>query len=174
LLAETRGSTPKRVVKKRQRELASGEKKDKAADEGEDEDAHSEEDKDEGSEDGSAGRVRADNEPRFRPFKCQVVGCEWSFETAQRLKMHGRVHQCTFRVCSSLFGHVKARETEPARTDDQPLITVLAKRYTCSHRDHTDSLPSFSRWSDLQAHIKTEHPPVCPYEACHVSSAHSA
>jgi hypothetical protein len=112
LLAETRGSTPKRVVKKRQREFASGEK-DKAADEGEDEYAHSEEDEDEGSEDGSTGRVRADNEPRFRPFKCQVEGCEWTFETAQRLKMHGKVHQCELRFCSSLFDDV---ELESNRT----------------------------------------------------------
>lgn len=113
MLAETRGSTPKRVVKKRQRQLASGEKKDKAADEGEDEDAHSEADEDEGSEDGNAGRVRADNVPRFRPFKCQVEGCEWTFETAQRLKMHGKVHQCESRFCSSLVNDVKAREAGP-------------------------------------------------------------
>jgi hypothetical protein len=96
LLAETRGSTPKRVIKKRQRELASGEKKVKAADEDEEEDANGEADEDEGSEDGNVGRVGADDEPRFRPFKCQVEGCEWSFETAQRLKMHGKVHQCKF------------------------------------------------------------------------------
>lgn len=113
MLAETRGSTPKRVVKKRQRQLASGKKKDKAADEGEDEDAHSEADEDEGSEDGNAGRVRADNVPRFRPFKCQVEGCEWTFETAQRLKMHGKVHQCESRFCSSLVNDVKAREAGP-------------------------------------------------------------
>lgn len=30
---------------------------------------------------------------RFRPFQCDVPGCEWSFETAQRLKMHKKTHK---------------------------------------------------------------------------------
>jgi hypothetical protein len=29
----------------------------------------------------------------FKPFKCEVEGCDWAFDTLQRLKVHGKVHQ---------------------------------------------------------------------------------
>lgn len=32
-------------------------------------------------------------EIRFRPFKCEFEGCGWGFETAQRLRVHKRVHE---------------------------------------------------------------------------------
>ena len=77
LLSETRASTPKRVIKKRQTpapsENASGEESD-------------------------GDLIRAEDEPRFRPFKCLVSGCGWDFETAQRLKVHARVHQGQFEA----------------------------------------------------------------------------
>ncbi|KAG9087691.1 Strongly-conserved Zn-finger binding protein (TFIIIA), partial [Ceratobasidium sp. UAMH 11750] len=42
-------------------------------------------------------------------------------------------------------------------------------RYACAHPECSKSeqgLTQFATWSALQAHMRSEHPPKCPYEAC--------
>jgi len=83
LIRESRSSTPKRVVKKKSiRSTSLKEQIDN------DEDGESKADED--------GSQIKEEEIRFRPFKCEVEGCEWSFETSQRLRVHQKVHQGTF------------------------------------------------------------------------------
>lgn len=38
----------------------------------------------------------------------------------------------------------------------------------CFDETHGSNYPRFAKWTELQAHIKTEHPPTCPYPICHV------
>ena len=51
------------------------------------------------------------------------------------------------------------------------LTTILIdKRYTCSHAscivETTDTPVYYSTWTALQHHMRTSHPPVCPYPSC--------
>jgi general transcription factor IIIA len=62
-----------------------------------------------------------------------------------------------------LKAHEKTHEGELLPT--QPGAELPENRYTCSHPSH-DTQPSFSKWSLLQSHIKTAHPPICPHEEC--------
>lgn len=39
----------------------------------------------------------------------------------------------------------------------------------CSHDAHGMEGMVFPNWSALRAHVKTEHPPTCPFEGCNVS-----
>jgi hypothetical protein len=80
LIRESRSSTPKRVVKKKS--IRSTSLKEQL---GNDDDGESKADK--------GGNPIKEEEIRFRPFKCDVEECEWSFETAQRLRVHQKVHQ---------------------------------------------------------------------------------
>ena len=49
----------------------------------------------------------------------------------------------------------------------QAHLAKLATRYTCSHPEHEDQMPSFPTWSSLQTHLHEAHPPMCPHEECH-------
>lgn len=165
LLAESREGTPKRVFKKRLTPFSPR----KTGENDQDGDGSGDEyemEQGEEQEEDVKGRIRPEDEPRYRPFRCEVHGCGWTFETAQRLKMHGKLHQGrSHRPRSPYRRELVTDQNMGCRAT----MAVTAKRYICSHQDHADDLPSFSRWSDLQGHIKTDHPPVCPYEACHVS-----
>jgi hypothetical protein len=45
-------------------------------------------------------------------------------------------------------------------------ILFSASRYTCAHPSHPSPGESFPTWSHLQAHLKSAHPPTCPYPSC--------
>ncbi|PCH33538.1 hypothetical protein WOLCODRAFT_112004 [Wolfiporia cocos MD-104 SS10] len=76
--------------------------------------------------------------PGTKPYRCEHDGCTKSFATNQALRAHVKTH------------------------DD--------KRYTCAHQScipTTDgSLAYFATWSALQHHMRTAHPPTCPYASC--------
>lgn len=80
LIRESRSSTPKRVVKKKSIRSSSSKGQ---LDNDDEEEGKAHED----------GNQIKEEEIRFRPFKCEVEGCEWTFETAQRLRVHQKVHQ---------------------------------------------------------------------------------
>ncbi|KZT74734.1 hypothetical protein DAEQUDRAFT_700735 [Daedalea quercina L-15889] len=76
--------------------------------------------------------------PGTKPYRCDHTGCTKSFATNQKLRAHIKTHD--------------------------------GKRYTCVH---TACLPQlghqptyFANWTALQHHMRTAHPPTCPYPAC--------
>ncbi|KAM5538163.1 hypothetical protein V8D89_008050 [Ganoderma adspersum] len=76
--------------------------------------------------------------PGTKPYRCEHLGCTKSFATNQKLTAHSKTH------------------------DD--------KRYTCVHSsclspEGTDPT-YYPTWSALQHHIRTVHPPTCPYASC--------
>ncbi|CAE6408708.1 unnamed protein product [Rhizoctonia solani] len=76
--------------------------------------------------------------PGTKPYRCEHPGCTQSFATNQKLQTHVKVHDVT--------------------------------RYACAHPDCSNSTTStttqFSTWSLLQEHMRSVHPPMCPYPAC--------
>ncbi|KAH7335606.1 hypothetical protein B0J17DRAFT_720146 [Rhizoctonia solani] len=76
--------------------------------------------------------------PGTKPYRCEHPGCTQSFATNQKLKSHAKVHDVT--------------------------------RYACAHPDCSNSTASttaqFSTWSLLQEHMRSVHPPTCPYPTC--------
>ncbi|EUC56061.1 transcription factor iiia protein, putative [Rhizoctonia solani AG-3 Rhs1AP] len=75
--------------------------------------------------------------PGTKPYRCENAGCTQSFPTNQKLKTHARVH------------------------DDA--------RYACVHPNcskNTGTIVQFPTWSLLQEHMRSVHPPTCPYPAC--------
>lgn len=71
-----------------------------------------------------------------KPYQCDHTGCTKSFSTNQKLRTHSKTH------------------------DD--------KRYTCSHPAciSTPEIAYYPTWTNLQAHIRAQHPPTCPYPQC--------
>ena len=71
-----------------------------------------------------------------KPYRCEHLDCPKSFATNQKLRAHQKTHD--------------------------------EKRYSCSHKSCLSSptLPFFSTWTKLQAHMRTAHPPTCPYPEC--------
>ena len=71
-----------------------------------------------------------------KPYRCEHPDCPKSFATNQKLRAHQKTHD--------------------------------EKRYTCSHPSclSLPSLPFFSNWTKLQAHMRATHPPTCPYTEC--------
>ncbi|CAE6516071.1 unnamed protein product [Rhizoctonia solani] len=76
--------------------------------------------------------------PGTKPYRCEYASCTQSFATNQKLKTHARVHDVT--------------------------------RYACAHPDcsknNTMPFVQFPTWSLLQEHMRSAHPPACPYPAC--------
>ncbi|KAF8705406.1 Zinc finger, C2H2 type, partial [Rhizoctonia solani] len=76
--------------------------------------------------------------PGTKPYRCEHTGCTQSFATNQKLKSHTKVHDAT--------------------------------RYACAHPDCSNDSAStpvqFPTWSLLQEHMRSAHPPKCPYSAC--------
>ncbi|KAF8677527.1 Zinc finger, C2H2 type [Rhizoctonia solani] len=76
--------------------------------------------------------------PGTKPYRCEHTGCTKSFATNQKLKSHTKVHDAT--------------------------------RYACAHPDCSNDSAStpvqFPTWSLLQEHMRSAHPPKCPYAAC--------
>lgn len=71
-----------------------------------------------------------------KPYPCEHPDCSKSFATNQKLRGHQKTHD--------------------------------EKRYSCSHHSCLllPTLPFFSTWTKLQAHMRTAHPPACPYPEC--------
>lgn len=72
-----------------------------------------------------------------KPYRCEHFDCPKSFATNQKLWAHQKTHD--------------------------------ENRYSCSHQSclMVPSLPFFSTWSKLQAHMRSAHPPTCPFSGCH-------
>ncbi|KAF8323697.1 hypothetical protein DL93DRAFT_2049071 [Clavulina sp. PMI_390] len=81
--------------------------------------------------------------PGTKPFRCEHEGCDKSFATSQHLRTHGKVHQENRYACSY----------ESCRTQASGSTAPPSVRY-------------FSTWSDLQRHLREDHPPTCPYPEC--------
>ncbi|EIN11739.1 hypothetical protein PUNSTDRAFT_111791 [Punctularia strigosozonata HHB-11173 SS5] len=78
-----------------------------------------------------------------KSFICAHAGCTKSFATTQKLRAHQKVHE--------------------------------DKRYTCVHPSclatstdgsHTTEPTYYPRWTALQHHVRTAHPPTCPHSSC--------
>ncbi|KAH9937572.1 uncharacterized protein B0H18DRAFT_867289 [Fomitopsis serialis] len=76
--------------------------------------------------------------PGTKSYPCDHAGCTKSFATNQKLRAHTKTHD--------------------------------GRRYTCVH---TPCLASpgnpptyFANWTALQHHMRTAHPPTCPYPTC--------
>ncbi|KZT30002.1 hypothetical protein NEOLEDRAFT_1126721 [Neolentinus lepideus HHB14362 ss-1] len=131
-----------------------------------------------------------------RPFVCLKGGCEKRFWTSQHLRAHEEWHrgekpfQCTHEGCQEAFtkhhqlrAHVCSAHSPPGTkpyictregcdksfATNQKLRTHLKvhddKRYTCVHPSCQPSV-FYPTWTALQAHIRTAHPPTCPYSQC--------
>ncbi|KZV60354.1 hypothetical protein PENSPDRAFT_760058 [Peniophora sp. CONT] len=131
-----------------------------------------------------------------RPFKCDASGCDKRFWTTQHLEVHEKtIHQgarpfpCTEPDCSESFAKHHQLRAHVASAHSPP----GTKPYRCAHEDcgksfatnqklkahakvHDESRyactltpcdnVNFSTWTALQAHLRTEHPPTCPYSSC--------
>ncbi|OWZ52983.1 transcription factor iiia [Cryptococcus neoformans 125.91] len=146
-------------------------------------------------EDHLKAHARTHSNVKIKPFQCTREGCKRSFWTASKLRRHEEVHDkdgaypcdkcdaafnkhhllrehvalahmppgtkpfiCTHEGCSASFAtktHLKNHE----KTHDE-------RRYICSHHDHGEDFPAFSKWTELQKHISTEHAPTCPHPEC--------
>ncbi|THV06098.1 hypothetical protein K435DRAFT_816192 [Dendrothele bispora CBS 962.96] len=76
--------------------------------------------------------------PGTKPYRCEHEGCDKSFSMNQHLRTHMKVHN--------------------------------EKRYTCVQASCTPS-PGvepvyYPTWTALQHHLRTAHPPTCPYPSC--------
>ncbi|CAE6463425.1 unnamed protein product [Rhizoctonia solani] len=76
--------------------------------------------------------------PGTKPYPCEHTGCTQSFATNQKLKSHTKVHDATRYACA------------------QP---------DCSN-DSASTPVQFPTWSLLQEHMRSAHPPKCPYATC--------
>ncbi|KAI0762861.1 hypothetical protein C8Q74DRAFT_1207337 [Fomes fomentarius] len=76
--------------------------------------------------------------PGTKPYRCEHAGCTKSFATNQKLTAHIKTHDGT--------------------------------RYTCAHQSCLpapgESPTYYQTWSALQHHMRTAHPPTCPYQSC--------
>ncbi|VDC02086.1 unnamed protein product [Peniophora sp. CBMAI 1063] len=131
-----------------------------------------------------------------RPLQCDVSGCGKRFWTTQHLEVHDKtIHQgerhftCTEPDCSEGFAKHNQLRAHIASVHSPP----GTKPYRCTHEDcdksfatnqklkahvkvHDESRytctlaqcenANFSTWTALQAHIRTAHPPTCPYPSC--------
>ena len=101
--------------------------------------------------------------------QCTETDCFQSFTKHHQLRAHistfhsppgTKQYRCEYRDCSKSFAtNQKLRAHQ--KTHDE-------KRYTCSHPSclSLPTLPFFSTWTQLQAHVRTAHPPTCPYPEC--------
>ncbi|KAF8273012.1 hypothetical protein EI94DRAFT_1677407 [Lactarius quietus] len=104
-----------------------------------------------------------------KPFKCNHGGCTATFLKHHKLRAHTasehaspgtKSYQCDHEECTKSFGtnqklraHLKVHEE---------------KRYTCVDAicRVSPELAFYPTWTALQHHIRTTHPPTCPYEEC--------
>ncbi|KAF9643120.1 hypothetical protein BDM02DRAFT_3157513 [Thelephora ganbajun] len=114
-------------------------------------------------------RVHESTHKGEKLWKCTEVGCLESFTKHNHLRAHiSAVHspvgtksyRCEHPNCSKSFATNQKLRTHQKIHDE--------KRYSCSHRSclSLSTLPFFSTWTKLQAHMRTGHPPTCPYPEC--------
>ncbi|KAH7108252.1 hypothetical protein BKA62DRAFT_681624 [Auriculariales sp. MPI-PUGE-AT-0066] len=80
--------------------------------------------------------AEAHSPPGTKPFQCEHEGCDKSFATNQKLTAHNKTH--------------------------------LEKRYACMHPScvSAENVLIFTKWTQLQHHLRTAHPPTCPHPSC--------
>ncbi|CAO1615580.1 unnamed protein product [Sympodiomycopsis kandeliae] len=80
---------------------------------------------------------RIDQQGSLLPFKCSHADCEKRFPTNSKRKSHYKRQHCS-------------------------------STYTCAldHGPQSESVLAFPTWSALQSHMKSVHPPTCPYPLC--------
>lgn len=95
--------------------------------------------------------------PGTKPYRCEHAGCIKSFATNQKLTAHMKTHDGTI----------------PRRPHYRPIrswSSFAGTRYTCAHQSCLpapgESPTYYQTWSALQHHMRTAHPPTCPYQSC--------
>lgn len=96
-----------------------------------------------------------------------------SFSTTQKLRTHSKIHQSMsgallmFRTCLMLVlcvclkGDRYACPYETCR-----LVSDLSTSQPTLSPSTSSSIRYFSTWSDLQRHLRSDHPPTCPHAEC--------
>ncbi|KAH8100626.1 hypothetical protein BXZ70DRAFT_972621, partial [Cristinia sonorae] len=106
-----------------------------------------------------------------KPFKCTERDCEAAFAKHHQLRDHictnhappgTKPYRCDYEACSKSFLTAQKLRTHVKTHDD--------KRYTCVHPACTvpgqTSPTYYPTWTALQQHMRTNHPPKCPYPSC--------
>ncbi|KAL1410789.1 hypothetical protein Q8F55_001731 [Vanrija albida] len=110
---------------------------------------------------------------RAEVHECEV--CHETFTKTHLLREHvAEVHApsgskpfaCAHPGCGKSFAMKQQLRTHE-RTHD-------TSRYTCSHPDHTERMPTFQTWTALQVHMRDAHPPACPHAECNGRTFKSA
>ncbi|KAG8967632.1 Strongly-conserved Zn-finger binding protein (TFIIIA) [Tulasnella sp. 419] len=131
-----------------------------------------------------------------KAFVCSFEGCGKRFWTSQDTRRHEKLHtcekpyKCVHEGCEEAFAkHHQLRShvaevhapagTKPFRCDKEGCLKSFENgvklrrhmrvhdpnRYFCSEIG-CHGAPFFPTWTGLQAHIRSEHPPTCPYRQC--------
>ncbi|KAF9821931.1 hypothetical protein IEO21_00361 [Rhodonia placenta] len=106
-----------------------------------------------------------------KPFQCSEPSCDASFAKQFQLRAHictvhspagTKLYRCENSECTKSFATNQKLRAHLKTHDD--------KRYTCAHQS---CLPApgvpptyFPTWTALQHHMRTTHPPACPYASC--------
>ncbi|TFY59614.1 hypothetical protein EVJ58_g5676 [Rhodofomes roseus] len=116
-------------------------------------------------------RVHANLHKGEMPFNCAEPSCDATFAKQYQLREHicsthappgTKSYRCDHDGCSKSFA-TNQKLRAHVKTHDE-------KRYTCVH---ASCLPAaghpptyFANWTALQHHMRTAHPPTCPYPSC--------
>jgi general transcription factor IIIA len=104
-------------------------------------------------------------------FRMKCPHCEMAYAKHHQLRTHiasshsppgTKPFKCTHENCTWSFPTSQKLKVHQK--------THGGDRYMCSHDVHGDEGMVFPNWSALRAHVKMEHPPTCPFEACNVGS----
>ncbi|CAE7068986.1 unnamed protein product [Rhizoctonia solani] len=100
-----------------------------------------------------------------KPHKCTL--CPLAFGKHGALRLHiadshspagTRPYRCEHTGCAQSFATNQKLKTH-AKVHD-------VTRYSCAHPDCLRNNTQFPTWSLLQEHMRSVHPPTCPYPAC--------
>ncbi|OCH96521.1 hypothetical protein OBBRIDRAFT_765331 [Obba rivulosa] len=116
-------------------------------------------------------RVHSELHKGEKPFKCMEPSCDAAFPKHHQLRDHFCFAHCPPGTKSYICQHHGCTKSF---TTNQKLRahtkTHDEKRYTCVH-DACRAAPGmaptyYATWTALQHHMRTAHPPTCPYASC--------